>query len=89
VFKPIVKAVNDRAVQEAKATNAEPVLLPNIRFHNLRHTHATSLLARGHAIKAVSQRLGHGSIEITLGVYAHVLPTDDATRAAGLGRMFG
>ena len=40
-------------------------------------------------IKAVSQRLGHASIELTLRVYAHVLPTDDAALADGLDRMFG
>ncbi len=64
-------------------------MLPEPRFHDLRHTHATTLLARGHSIKAVSQRLGHASIEITLKVYAHVLPTDDAALADGLDRMLG
>jgi integrase len=44
---------------------------------------------RGHSIKAVSQRLGHASIELTLRVYAHVLPTDDAVLAENLERMFG
>jgi integrase len=60
-----------------------------IRFHDLRHTHATTLLAHGYSIKAVSHRLGHSSIELTLRVYAHVLPTDDAVLAEGLNRMFG
>jgi integrase len=89
VFRPILKSANDNAVKVAKKLNAEPALLPDIRFHDLRHTHATTLLARGHSIKAVSHRLGHASIDITLKTYAHVLPEDDKTLADGLDRMFG
>ena len=61
--------------------------LPEITFHALRHTHATSLLASGHSIKAVAARLGHSDVKITLSTY--VLPTDDAKLAKGLDRMFG
>jgi integrase len=89
VFKPIVKRANEKAIEAAKKAEVEPTLLPDIRFHDLRHTHATSLLAQGHSIKAVSHRLGHASIELTLRVYAHVLPTDDEVLADGLDRMFG
>ena len=67
----------------------QPPLLPDIRFHDLRHTHATTLLGEGHSIKAVSHRLGHASIEITLKTYADVLPEDDKMLADGLDRMFG
>lgn len=45
-----------------------------IRFHDLRHTHATQLLAAGVDIKTVSLRLGHASIRITLDTYVHVIP---------------
>jgi integrase len=45
-----------------------------IRFHDLRHTHATQLLKVGVHPKVVSERLGHASIAITLDVYSHVLP---------------
>lgn len=48
--------------------------LPYIRFHDLRHTAATILLARGMPIKAVSEMLGHSSASITLNLYGHVLP---------------
>lgn len=48
--------------------------VPRIRFHDLRHTAATHLLARGVNVKVVSEMLGHSSIAITLGIYAHVLP---------------
>ncbi len=48
--------------------------LPVIRLHDLRHTHATLLLAKGQPVKVVSERLGHASATITLQVYAHVMP---------------
>ena len=52
------------------------------RFHDLRHTHASLLLARGVHPKIVSERLGHASISITLDTYSHVLPglQEDAVR---------
>ena len=57
--------------------------LPEIRFHDLRHTCATLLLARNVNPKIVSEMLGHSSISITLDTYSHVLPDmqDGAVRA--------
>jgi integrase len=48
--------------------------LPDIRFHNLRHTCATLLLTKGVHPKIVSEMLGHSSVSITLDVYSHVIP---------------
>lgn len=45
-----------------------------IRFHDLRHTHATLLLKQGVHPKVISERLGHSSITITLDTYSHVAP---------------
>ncbi|UNL85724.1 tyrosine-type recombinase/integrase [Priestia koreensis] len=45
-----------------------------IRFHDLRHTHATMLLAQGISAKVISERLGHSNIKTTLDTYSHVLP---------------
>lgn len=50
-------------------------LLPPIRLHDLRHTHATALLAAGEHPKVVQERLGHATVSITLDVYSHVIPT--------------
>ncbi|MEC0370851.1 site-specific integrase [Paenibacillus chibensis] len=47
---------------------------PKIRFHDLRHTHATLLLKAGIHPKIVQERLGHSSINVTLDTYSHVLP---------------
>ena len=45
-----------------------------VRFHDLRHTHATQLLQAGVHPKVVQERLGHASIGITLDTYSHVMP---------------
>jgi integrase len=49
--------------------------LPNIRFHDLRHTCATLLLGRGVHAKLVQELLGHATISVTLDTYSHVLPS--------------
>jgi len=48
--------------------------LPHIRFHDLRHTHATLMLKAGVHPKVVSERLGHASVAFTLDTYSHVVP---------------
>lgn len=48
--------------------------LPDIRFHDLRHTHASLLLAAGVNPKVVQERLGHSSVTLTLNTYSHVMP---------------
>ena len=48
-----------------------------VRFHDLRHTHATHLLAAGANLKAVSARQGHSSPAFTVQVYGHVMPGID------------
>lgn len=52
----------------------EQLGLRRIRFHDLRHTHATMLLEDGVHPKIVSERLGHSQISITMDTYSHVLP---------------
>ena len=61
--------------------------LPDIRFHDLRHTWATLALAAGIPAKVVSDRLGHSSVKITLDTYTHHVPELDrraAEQVAGL-----
>jgi integrase len=48
--------------------------LPRVRFHDLRHAHATHMLANGVHPKVASERLGHSKVGITLDLYSHVLP---------------
>ena len=47
--------------------------LPNIRFHDLRHTVATLLLSKDINPKIVQEQLGHSSIHLTLNTYSHVI----------------
>lgn len=54
---------------------------PAIRLHDLRHTHATVLLADRENIKVVSERLGHANTTVTLSVYAHVMPGNQRAAA--------
>jgi integrase len=65
----------------------------HVRFHDLRHSHASQLLSQGVHPKVVSERLGHASIGITLDTYSHILPGlqeqaveayDQALRASGV-----
>lgn len=48
--------------------------LPAIRLYDLRHTHATLLMAAEQHPKVVQERLGHASIQLTLDTYSHVVP---------------
>jgi integrase len=48
--------------------------LPRVRFHDLRHSHATHLLGSGVHPKIASERLGHATVGLTLDTYSHVIP---------------
>ena len=48
--------------------------LRRIRFHDLRHTYTTLLIAQGENIKFIQSQLGHSSIEMTMDRYGHLLP---------------
>jgi hypothetical protein len=56
-------------------------------LHDLRHAHATFLLARKEPVKAVSERLGHSNVAITLAIYTHVMPGDDARLASAMDAL--
>jgi len=58
--------------------------LPHVRFHSLRHAHASALIAAGVDFVTVSKRLGHASPAVTMAVYAHTFDgkTDEAAAAA-------
>jgi hypothetical protein len=68
-----------RRVKRAKA--------PVIRFHDLRHAHATTLLKLGVHPKVVQERLGHSSIAITLDIYSHVISGMQEDAASRLGAL--
>lgn len=61
----------------------------HVRFHDLRHTHASQLLAQGTNVKVVCERLGHSNISITLQVYGHLMPNMQEDAAAMLNDTLG
>lgn len=63
--------------------------LPAIRFHDLRHGHASHLLRQGIHPKVVSERLGHSSVGFTLDTYSHLLPGMQAEAAAKIDEALG
>jgi integrase len=62
--------------------------LKHIRLHDLRHSHATHMLAAGVHPKVASERLGHSKVGITLDLYSHVLPGMQAEAAALVDAAF-
>ncbi len=61
---------------------------PTLKFHELRHTQATQLLAAGVDVKTVQTRLGHSSASLTLDLYAHAVPENDRAAADLIGELF-
>ncbi len=59
-----------------------------IRFHDMRHTHASLLLKQGVNPKIVSERLGHANVRITLDTYSHLLPNLQKDTADEFGKLF-
>ena len=55
--------------------------LPKIRFHDLRHTAASLMLNHGIPVLIVSKRLGHSKPSITIDVYSHLIPSQQAVAA--------
>jgi integrase len=58
-----------------------------IRFHDLRHTHASLLLRDRVPIKVVSERLGHSNPAFTMTTYQHVIPGTQEDAAAAFGQL--
>jgi len=63
--------------------------LPRIRFHDLRHTHATQLLLAGVHPRIAQERLGHSTVALTLDLYSHVTATMQEDAAAKIETAFG
>jgi integrase len=63
--------------------------LPRIRFHDLRHTAGTSLIAEGIPLVMVKDLLGHSTIAITADIYSHVLPPHQEQVADRMEQLYG
>ena len=82
-----------RSRQDLITRSFKPLLrrtgLPDVRFHDLRHTCATLLLAKGVHVKFVQELLGHATISITLDTYSHVLPGMGDAAAGAMDEALG
>ena len=65
------------AVRRHLHSDAKKAGVPEIRIHDLRHSHASLLISHGVPITAISKRLGHSTVQQTLQTYSHMMPTDE------------
>jgi integrase len=72
--KPDGTCLHPKRVSEWFGRRSAAAGLPRIRLHDIRHTHASHLLAKGVPAKVVSERLGHTTEAFTISRYQHVLP---------------
>ncbi len=75
-------ALHPQSLRHQLGRLAKVAGVPVIRVHDLRHTAATHLLARGVPVKVVQEMLGHASATITQDLYGHVLPHMQDSAAA-------
>ena len=67
-------ALDPESVSRYWRQAVKKAMLPRIRMHDLRHTHATLALQAGVHPKVVSERLGRATVSITLDTYSHAIP---------------
>jgi integrase len=60
--------------------------IEEIRFHDLRHSHATLMMEQGVNPKVVAERLGHSDVRLTMNIYTHVLPSLQKQVAENFGK---
>lgn len=63
--------------------------LPNIRFHDLRHTTASLLLEKNVHPKIVSELLGHSTVTLTLNTYSHIINPMSSVAADAMDEIVG
>jgi integrase len=66
----------------------EKASLPDMHFHDLRHSTATILLSMGVNVKVIQELLGHTNISITLDIYSHVTPDMQRDAMKDLDRQY-
>ena len=81
--------LNPESISQLFARVRDRSGLPRIRFHDLRHTHASLLVATGVPIKVVTERLGHAHPAFTMHTYQHLLPGMSADAAKRFAELVG
>jgi len=81
------RPVHPESISQLFTRQLARIDLPTIRFHDLRHTHATLLAGSSTPIKVVSERLGHAHPGFTMATCQHVMPGMGAAAAHDFGLM--
>ena len=88
--KSLVQHVRPDVVSSRFRDLSDPLEIPRIRFHDLRHTAASILIADGTLpVNVISGRLGHAKPSITLDVYGHVFDEHGQAAADAMERALG
>lgn len=87
-LNPDYRRYSDATMYRKLKTIAVQIQKPNLRVHDLRHTHATLSLASGADIKTISQNLGHSSPSFTMNKYAHSTKAMQVFAAEKLDSLF-
>jgi integrase len=88
VFKPAIVGDEENEDEKKRRKPALPAEKHNLRFHDLRHTCASLLIAAGAHPKLIQARLGHSSITTTLDRYGHLFPSVEEALADALDVTF-
>ena len=67
----------------------EAELPPLMKFHSLRHSAASLLIAQGVAIPLVSKLLGHSTPSFTMSIYSHAIPNSEHIAASAMESILG
>ena len=85
---PIIAGDAARLKRHFKPAVARTGLPPALRFHDLRHTYAGLLIAQNAHPKAIQERIGYSSIQVTFDVYGHLLPGVSEQLTEGLDAAY-
>jgi integrase len=88
VFKPAIVGDERNEDETKRRKPALPAEKHNLRFHDLRHTCASLLIAAGAHPKLIQARLGYSSITTTLDRYGHLFSSVEAALADALNATF-
>src|SRR5205085_2213395 len=89
-FHTIIRKANQPGDADATEPGREPrAHLPQIRFHDLRHSAATLMLLLGTQPKVVAERLGHAKMDLVNNTYGHTLPSMQRESAEKLDKLLG
>lgn len=86
--RPDGAPLDDSVVRKELRKVLKAAELPIIRFHDLRHSAASLMLAQKVQPRVVMEILGHSQISLTLNTYSHVIPALEKEAAAEMDKLF-